>query len=154
MDIDPDIIAAAFTEVWCFLVDGALERCTPEEAAPADLRGTIMIVDDDVVVATLSTTRSVAMAAAAAMFQLDASELFDDDAIDALGEMLNVTGGMVQSQLAIPGKLTLPTVVQGGTGSLAIRGTRVAAELGFKCEAGVIVLRILAPIGSPVLSGA
>ncbi len=86
-------------------------------------------------VVTLGCTRAFAHHAARAMFAVEAGEVSDESARDALAELTNVVGGNIKSLLSeiteSTCNLSLPTV---SSGEFALRGGRLTQQC--RCECG------------------
>ena len=82
----------------------------------------------------------VAMATriAAAMFEMDAATVGDDERRDALGELANVVGGNIKARLRQPAQLSLPTVANGTSYTVLVRGTHVVTAARFVHGASIV----------------
>jgi len=80
----------------------------------------------------LSMAEVLARQAAAVMFGAPPESLSNDDLIDALGELTNVTGGNVKALLPGPSQLSLPSVVAGADLAHVAPGESVLCEVAFQ----------------------
>lgn len=71
---------------------------------------------------------AAAQAAAAALFAMDPSELGQAEIVDAIGEITNMVGGNVKSQLPGPTSLSLPAVAEGQGSVLFVPGAQLVQE--------------------------
>ncbi|HYC76464.1 MAG TPA: chemotaxis protein CheX [Planctomycetota bacterium] len=93
---------------------------------------------------TLSAPLSLARRAAAAMFGVDVDATTDADAIDALGEIANMTGGNIKSLLPGDCALSLPAVTIGAAGGVD-GGTGVGSSF-FEIEGEMLTVNLLAGV--------
>jgi chemotaxis protein CheX len=94
---------------------------------------------------TVSLTCGTDMAgeAAAIMFDVASPDSIAGDMQDAMGELVNMIGGNIKGLLPEICKLSTPTVVQGHNCKLHIPGSRVVANVGFKCGAHGLNVKLL-----------
>jgi chemotaxis protein CheX len=82
----------------------------------------------------LSCSTPLASAAAAAMFQIAAADLDEDEIADAFGELVNMIGGNLKCLLPEPSQLSLPTVSQGSSHVVTIPGARLLQNVELECD--------------------
>jgi chemotaxis protein CheX len=85
---------------------------------------------------------------AASMFGSEPGDVSDDELVDVIGELANMTGGNVKALLVGDSSLSLPTVVRGSDFRVTVPGTHLARSLSFECEGHVFEFRVLAKDGS------
>jgi chemotaxis protein CheX len=82
----------------------------------------------------LSGSTTLARRAAAAMFQIAADDLDDEEVADAFGELVNTIGGNLKSLLSEPSQLSLPSVSQGAAHVVTIPGARLLEYVELACD--------------------
>jgi chemotaxis protein CheX len=85
---------------------------------------------------------------AATMFGTEPHEVTDDELVDVIGELANMTGGSVKALLEGDAALSLPTVVRGCDFRVIVPGTHLARWLAYECQGHTFELRVLAKDGS------
>jgi chemotaxis protein CheX len=95
---------------------------------------------------TVDVPVGLAQQGAATMFGMELEELTTDEVDDALGEITNMTGGGIKSMIAGQCKLSLPTVVQGKSFTVNVRGTEEIHELIYEAGGSWLVVRVLARV--------
>ena len=81
---------------------------------------------------------------AAAMFGSEPADVVEEELVDVIGELANMTGGNVKALLEGDSTLSLPTVVRGSDFRVVVPGTHLARSLAYECEGHVFELRVLA----------
>ena len=81
---------------------------------------------------------------AAAMFGSEPEDVTDDELVDVVGELANMTGGNVKALLEGDSTLSLPTVVRGNDFCVVVPGTHLSRSLAYECSGHVFELRVLA----------
>ncbi|MGA2716017.1 MAG: chemotaxis protein CheX [Bryobacteraceae bacterium] len=84
----------------------------------------------------LECCRNEALAFASRLMRIDQSAVNDDDAHDALGEIVNMIGGNLKSVLPHGVGLSLPSVVKGKDYAYRICGNHRRETLAFDSCAG------------------
>jgi chemotaxis protein CheX len=85
---------------------------------------------------------------AASMFGSEPGDVSDDELVDVVGELANMTGGNVKALLEGESSLSLPTVVRGCDFRVVVPGTHLSRSLAYECEGHVFEVRVLAKDGS------
>jgi chemotaxis protein CheX len=85
---------------------------------------------------------------AASMFGSDPADVVDDELVDVIGELANMTGGNIKSLCVGESVLSLPTVVRGGDFRVVVPGTHLARSLAYESEGHVFQVRVLSKDGS------
>jgi len=111
--------------VWDSMLGQQLERVSPDDTGitGAMLTACVQVAGDWNGAITLQCSKACAETMAAAMFDLPVEELPGTDVFDALGELVNMTGGSVKGMVEGTNTLTLPTVVEGDQSALVLPGT-------------------------------
>ena len=91
----------------------------------------------------LHCSLTLARQAAAVMFGVSSSEITLDQTEDALGELVNMTGGNIKALLPPPCSVSLPTVADGTDYRMKIPGSRLVCQVPFECRGEMLVVRIL-----------
>ena len=71
---------------------------------------------------------------AALMFSMPSESISIEEVQDALGELVNMTGGNLKALLAEPCHLSLPAVVEGNNYTLRIPGSTPISQVAFECQ--------------------
>jgi len=71
---------------------------------------------------------------AALMFDANPAQTSIEEVQDALGELVNMTGGNIKALLAEPCYLSLPAVVEGNNYTLRIPGSSLVSQVAFECQ--------------------
>ncbi|HEX6242414.1 MAG TPA: chemotaxis protein CheX [Polyangiales bacterium] len=81
---------------------------------------------------------------AASMFRVRADRVSAADVRDALGEVVNIVGGMAKAVLEPSSQLGLPQVSEGDVPPAALVGAQVelAHQLGFESQGGRMIVRL------------
>ncbi|MCW5892482.1 MAG: chemotaxis protein CheX [bacterium] len=95
-------------------------------------------------------TGAVALFCSAALARRVAAEIFDVERAcvtlaqtqDAVGELVNMTGGNLKALLPEPSLLSLPAVAQGTELAARVPGSRVVARVGFDCDGEPLVVTL------------
>jgi chemotaxis protein CheX len=82
----------------------------------------------------LACPTRLARAAAAAMFDLPAEKLTDDEVADAVGELTNMIGGNIKGLLPGPSHLSMPAVTVGTTSSVPVPHAVLVSTVSLLCE--------------------
>lgn len=80
---------------------------------------------------------------AALMFSMDPGSASIEEVQDALGELVNMTGGNIKALLAEPCYLSLPTVVEGNNYTLRIPGSVLVSQVAFECQGQPFLVTLL-----------
>lgn len=145
MSITAEDLVRIVTEVWRDVL--AQEAAPAPFSAPGELTGCIQITGAFRGAVVVAVPRSVARAAAAAMFALDQAGLSADEERDAIGELTNMVGGHVKSMVASPSQLALPAVVPGNDHCLDGSRLQLLAEQALAAPGGSLAVRVYEDIG-------
>lgn len=91
---------------------------------------------------TVACSRPHAMELAAAMFQMESTDIDDEMMRDAMGEIANMTGGSVKGIAPGTNTLTLPTVAEGAEDSMSITGTVQLNRISATCLQNTVVVNV------------
>lgn len=92
---------------------------------------------------TLECSAEFARHAAATMFGINPAQTSVADTQDAMGELVNMTGGNVKALLPEPCRLSLPTVIEGSDYSTHLHGGELVTMVAFDCQGSPLVVRLL-----------
>jgi chemotaxis protein CheX len=111
---------------------GASELCS-SVALTGQWRGRVL----------LDCNREMASAIAAAMFEVQAAAVSDEDRSDALGELANIVGGNFKALLApLESEIALPRVTRADPEPIR-PDERIVAAVGLSCAGQVLRLRFV-----------
>ncbi len=96
------------------------------------LTGCVQIVGGWQGATALHISTQLARKAASIMFGCD--EPHSEEVWDALGELVNMTGGNIKSLLPGPCTLSLPCIVEGKNYHLSVPGSEVLNRVLFECQ--------------------
>jgi chemotaxis protein CheX len=82
----------------------------------------------------LQCSTQLARQVAGAMFNIAPENASIEEIQDALGELINMTGGNIKALLAEPCLLSLPTVVEGSNYTLRIPGSVLVSQVAFSYQ--------------------
>ena len=113
-EVDDNQLLEATEFVWNSTLGLILEPTSGSAGDPEERMGAVVEISGawkgSIV---LTTTRAMALHAAAQMFGCDETDVSDDDRHDAVGELANQIGGSVKGMLPGPCSLSLPRVWDG-----------------------------------------
>jgi chemotaxis protein CheX len=125
------------SDVWASLLGMTLDELPVPMASGAhdahSSTATVHITGSAHVSVVLSCSTRLAQLVAATMFDMDESELADDEVVDAFGEIANIVAGNIKSLLPEPSALSLPTVTQGAGHVVTIPGARLLEYVDLVC---------------------
>lgn len=114
------------TQVWTGMLELGIEcideadRWVPERW----LTGCIQFTGTWAGTLVLECSADLGRRVASVMFGVDLDAVTPGEMLDAIGEMTNVLGGNLKSLLAVPCQLSLPSIVEGGPGTVSVLGGR------------------------------
>jgi chemotaxis protein CheX len=94
-------------------------------------------------VVALHCSERLARTLAAVLFDVDAAAASIRETQDAVGELVNMTGGNLKALVPEPSQLSLPTVAQGGDFTVSVPGSRLVVQTAFECIGEPILLTML-----------
>jgi chemotaxis protein CheX len=80
--------------------------------------------------------------AAATLFGMPATDVTENEVVDAIGEIANMVGGNVKSMLPGPSFISLPAVAQGLRSSLSVAGAVVVQQVHLMWRTEPIVVSL------------
>ena len=133
--------------IWDSILGLKIHRAVqrPEDLAPREtLVGSVHITGRWHGAVTLECPVSLARKMAGIMFGLDEKDTTLDLSVDALGEIINMTGGNIKASL-LPGlsELSLPTVRSGDMFRGRMPDTCLVTRLDFACLDEPVVVKLL-----------
>ena len=90
---------------------------------------------------------------AALMFNMSPENTSIEEVQDALGELVNMTGGNLKALLAEPCYLSLPAVVEGHNYTLRIPGSALVSQVAFECQGHPFLVTLLEKEEKPTKAG-
>lgn len=134
-------ITQVTTIVWESVLGIALLPESTIPAVPDRVVGCVRVTGAWNGAVTLECDAGVARHAAATMFGVAPRLAGTAEIRDAIGELVNMTGGNVKALLPAVSVLALPTVEEGGHAVLP--EAEVVTEVAFACEGRPLVVRLL-----------
>lgn len=124
--------------VWEAMFGISGEAMDPEAYAPSDptLVGTVFISGPFNFMIVTECSTNGAAAAAAAMFEMEPSDLEPEQVRDAFGEIVNIVGGHIKNKLGGVSKLSVPSVVEGSNVTYQLKRVRRVEWCAFKTDTG------------------
>ncbi len=89
----------------------------------------------------IQSSEELAKKFASRLFEVNESEVTEDDLRDAFAEMTNMIGGNIKGQVPCPSFLSLPSVTTGNDFAFHLAGANVIREVAAQCDGET--LRIL-----------
>jgi chemotaxis protein CheX len=115
------------------------------EPAPSDnesLLASVQIAGEWTGSVILSLPPEVAQAASAAMMQMPAEDVTNEDCCDIAAELANMVGGNLKSVLPGPSYLSLPTIIAGREFGMQVHDADLLDDVVLTSETGVIRVRV------------
>jgi chemotaxis protein CheX len=138
MTISQDQIVEITGTVWASFLGVTPRELEPSESSTAEgghtATATVHISGSWNGSVILSCSTTLARRSAAAMFQIGADDLDDEEIADAFGELANMIGGNLKCLLPEPSMLSLPTVSQGAAHVVTIPGARLLQHVELECD--------------------
>lgn len=144
-------------EIWGAVLGMVLEPAGPEDAQPEGeelVTGQVQITGEWSGAVFIELSASLARKATAAMFFTEPDEVSEEDLLDAVGELANMTGGNVKAQLEGPHALSLPSVTSGRRYRVSMPGTRVAGRVSQCCDGQLLTTTVIESGAAPKADGA
>lgn len=136
-------IVEVTTVVWQSVLGIALERQAGIPTVNQPIVGCIRVSGAWNGAVTIECAESMARDAAATMFGVAPLLAGTAEIRDAIGELVNMTGGNVKALLPPISVLALPTVVESTSGSAVLAGAEVVTEVAFASDGSALVVRLL-----------
>ncbi len=114
--ISDDEVVEISRDVWSSFLNAELEpvQLPPDAADDERMTGFVRVTGAWQGTVLIESSRAVALAAAAAMFDMAESELSCEEIVDAWGELANMIGGNLKCLVPSPSQLSIPLVAAGG----------------------------------------
>lgn len=132
--------------IWGSVLGVAVQRCALAEIPAKQehtLAGCVQITGAWEGAVAVHCAVGLARQIAALMFSMDPASASIEELQDALGELVNMTGGNVKPLLAEPCYLSLPTVVEGNNYTLRIPGSALVSQVAFECQGHPFLVTLL-----------
>jgi chemotaxis protein CheX len=116
-----------------------------DEPVPADhdwLLATVHIAGEWTGSVMLALPELVAIEAAAAMLQVNVTDVTAADQEDVASELVNMIGGNLKSMLPGPSYLSLPTIVSGSDFGQQVHDAQLLDDVVLACNAGLLRMRL------------
>jgi CheY-specific phosphatase CheX len=121
------------TQTWQNILGQEVQPTSIYALEGFSLAACIHLVGDWQGAMTLVMEESVGRAVAARMFQMAPEDVKTEHLADALGELVNMLGGVFKSNLEGRVYLSLPVVIRGG---MDLIGSELVCVQDFECEEG------------------
>ena len=92
---------------------------------------------------SLECNRDQACQFAGCFLSMEPPEAMDNDVRDVLGELANMIGGNIKSEMASTAHLSMPSVVDGGDYGLRICGSDVPERVAFNFKGGTFWVSVV-----------
>jgi chemotaxis protein CheX len=147
-DVDfAEVVEAVFTGMLGFGLVRTHGESIPVPGEPRYI-GTVHISGDWEGSVVVECPAGFGYVVAASMFGNEPSDVTEDEVVDVMGELANMTGGNVKALLVGDVKLSLPTVVRGSDFRVVVPGTHLTRSLAYECEGFTFEVRVLSKDGS------
>ena len=142
-----DEISQIMQSIWASVFGVVLERAqTPAGAlhwGGPTVTGCVQITGRWEGAVTIRCSMSLARKAAALMFGAEQDAVTPEEVRDALGELVNMTGGNFKNLLPGPCQLSLPAVTEGSDYLVSIPRSKLLDQVTFSCEGQALLVSLL-----------
>jgi chemotaxis protein CheX len=141
-----DEICQITESIWGSVLGVEIRRCELAEIPAKQehtLAGCVQLTGAWEGAVALHCDVGLARQVAALMFSMDPGSASIEEVQDALGELVNMTGGNIKALLAEPCYLSLPTVVEGSNYTLRIPGSVLVSQVAFECQGHPFLVALL-----------
>lgn len=145
MDLSHIDLYRIASDIWAALLGTELKPNPASDAHDPDevvVNASVQIAGDWTGAVMVQCSRAAAVRAAASMFAMEASEVTDEEVADTIGELANVAGGNVKSELGGSCQLSLPSVTTGRDYSVSILGARLGQRMVAEADGDLIVVSL------------
>jgi chemotaxis protein CheX len=144
--IPTEHIAELVSNVWSTMLGTELLAMDPGPVAvpPTLVSACVQITGDWEGTVLLQCSLGYAGVLAGRMFEMGPDEVSPEEVRDAMGELVNMVGGNFKGLLSCPAQISLPTVVEGGTYSIRIKGASLANSLQFDDGGDPLLVQVYA----------
>lgn len=132
-------------DIWAALLGVELKpnpASDGHDAGELVVNASVQIAGDWTGAVTVQCSHEAAVRAAAAMFAMDVAEVTDEEVADTVGELANVAGGNVKSELGGSCQLSLPSVTAGREHRIAILGARLDQRMVADADGDLVVVSL------------
>jgi len=133
-------------EIWAAVVGIDLHPATDGSSHEAHARvvsGTVQITGDWTGAVTVQVEEPFARTLAASLFMLEVDEVSEEEVMDTVGELANMTGGNVKSTLGGSCELSLPSVTSGRDYRFSVPGSGVKERIAFDANGELVFVTLL-----------
>jgi CheY-specific phosphatase CheX len=144
--IPEEDILAITESIWSAMVGLSVDRVDPDvvrQRAGTTFAGCVHVTGAWKGAIALHCSESLARRVAAAIFDVDAAVATISQTQDAVGELVNMTGGNLKALLPEPSQLSLPTVAQGRDFTARVPGSRMTGQMAFECQGEPLLVTVL-----------
>jgi chemotaxis protein CheX len=144
--IPDDDIRAITESIWSAIAGLTVQRVDPDvvrQRAGTTFAGCVHVTGAWNGAIALHCSESLARRVAAAIFDVEAALATIAQTQDAVGELVNMTGGNLKALLPEPSHLSLPTVAQGTDFSARVPGSRLTGQMAFECQGEPLLVTVL-----------
>jgi chemotaxis protein CheX len=137
-----DAVESVWNDTLGLIVDVAPPTFGPRPIG--NLMGWVQIVGEFEGGVTLQTTEAFMRQAASVMFGVEPAAVTREELLDALGELVNMVGGVLKAQLPAPSSLSLPTVTDGESSSPGFPHAGVVRRVELTCIGDPVNVALIA----------
>ena len=94
-------------------------------------------------VVALRCSQKLGRKVAGTMFSIDPASASEEQVVDAIGELTNMTGGNLKALMAPPCRISLPIITIQSGGPVRVPGSRLISEVAFKAAGEDFVISVL-----------
>ncbi len=145
MDVSEEQIQQVTTEIWGSMLDlhPAPADGDKGRAKEAMIGASVQITGGWEGAVRLDSSLALARVAAARFVGTEPDQVSIDQVRDAMGELANMSAGMLKNLLPGPSYLSLPSVADGSECNFTICKTNVESEVKFECEGEPFAVSVL-----------
>lgn len=118
------------------------EKAIPN-GEPAGLSSCLHITGGWDGMVTLSCPAQLAQQAATTMFGVEPDKVTEEQTLDAMAELTNMTGGNLKALMPPPCYISLPILTQHTDSPLRIPGSRLVTKVAFNAQGHKLVVSVL-----------
>ncbi len=145
MAISEEQIQQVTSEIWGSMLDLHPDPAIREKGPAADpmIQASVQITGGWEGAVRLDSSMSLARVAAARFVGAEPDQVSIDQVRDAMGELANMSAGMIKNLLPGPSYLSLPSVADGAEYNFTICKTDVESEVKFDCDGERLAVSLL-----------
>jgi CheY-specific phosphatase CheX len=144
-NVSDDDVREVTTSVWSTVSELDLLPSDPAavpDAAAAVMAGCVHVTGAFTGAIALLCSDGLARRVAAGIFDVESALVTLEQTQDAIGELVNMTGGNIKALLPEPSMLSLPAVAQGMEFTARVPGSRVLSRVAFACAGELLVVTV------------